>query len=325
MKSELEQFISYIRTAFICFLLLVLIAAVILIASVNPNDYAVSLQHKINRLETIASPRLIIVGGSSAALGIDSPRIEKETGLHPINMGLYGAVGLRFMLLELDGRLRSGDIVVIAPEYQTLQQPSYGDGFHLLETLHANPNLIKNALTPRSIVVMLRFSPSFLRQQVQKMFAHTIPEAEQTPAQKMASLSAFNEYGDVRTELAGDTHMEELSSSEAAGVVRPSADSGVLSLLRSFIKTSEENGIDVYLLPPSLPASVYNANRTAIASQDAQIREVLTDARMLGKVEDFVFPSTMFLDIEHPNQTGKEQKTRVFIMRLQEARTTSKH
>ena len=44
-------------------------------------------------------PRLILVGGSAAAFGVDSTLLAKELpDYHPVNFGLYAALGTRVML-----------------------------------------------------------------------------------------------------------------------------------------------------------------------------------------------------------------------------------
>ena len=67
------------------------------------------------RLRAAASPRLIFVGGSSVGFGVDSREFE-GLGLAPVNMGLNVGLGLPFMLAEVAGELREGDVVVVAPE-----------------------------------------------------------------------------------------------------------------------------------------------------------------------------------------------------------------
>ena len=65
-------------------------------------------------------PRLIIVGGSAAAFGVDSTLLAQELpDYQPINFGLYAALGTRVMLdLSID-ELRPGDIVIVMPEQQS--------------------------------------------------------------------------------------------------------------------------------------------------------------------------------------------------------------
>src|SRR5262245_31701974 len=73
--------------------------------------YAASLD-KASLLRTQAPPRMIFVGGSSMALGMDSGRVARRHGFHPVNMGMNIAIGLEFMLQEVEPIVRAGDLVV---------------------------------------------------------------------------------------------------------------------------------------------------------------------------------------------------------------------
>ncbi len=282
--------------------------------SYNSHDYASSLKEKIALLDTTESPRIIFVGGSGVALGIDSPLIEKETGLHPINMGIYGALGLKFMLHELTDNLRPGDIVVLSPEHVVLQQPDYGDGFYLLEMLHSNPEQARAVLSLHTIVVMLRHSPSWLQAQAYKFYlALFFPHRTLTAADRMNTLEAFNNYGDVNTELAGEKHMtREAAYADAAGFISP-VDSGVLADMKSFVQQSQARGIHVFYMPPSAPEEIVAANTALIAAQIEQIQNAIGTSTVLGTEDDFAFPYSMYLDAEHPNEAGKEARTQEMI------------
>lgn len=83
------------------------------------DHYAAATGDKRRHLERCASPRIIFVGGSSAAFGFDS-RVAAAAGLQPVNMGHNRSLGLRFMLGQVRDGLRAGDIVVVSPEYELL-------------------------------------------------------------------------------------------------------------------------------------------------------------------------------------------------------------
>ena len=64
-------------------------------------------------------PRLILVGGSAAAFGVDGALLARELpDYQPVNFGLYAALGTRVMLDLSIKELRPGDLVVIMPEQQ---------------------------------------------------------------------------------------------------------------------------------------------------------------------------------------------------------------
>ena len=89
---------------------------------------------KHRRLETLPSPRIIFIGGSSMAFGMDSGYVGQQLGFHPVNMGLNHGVGLAFMLQEVEPFVRAGDIIVVAPEYDTFEELIGGEN-HVLDAV----------------------------------------------------------------------------------------------------------------------------------------------------------------------------------------------
>lgn len=317
MRIELKQLERLLVDILLVSAFIFTLCALVWIASYNANDYAAGLSKKITLLENTPQPRLILVGGSGVAVGIDSPLIEKQTGLHPINMGLYGALGPRFMFLELRGRLNPGDIVLFIPEHTILQQPTYGDGFYLLEMLHANPAQIRNAFTPHSAIVMMRAFPSWIQQQIMKIIyksSATLFGHEQTIAEKLQTIDVFNSYGDVDIALEGNKHISEADlTKETRGYISRPVDPGVLATLKEFANEARAQDVYVFFVPPALPKPIIDANASALEKQRKQIIDAIGNERVLGTDSDFAFPIEDFLDPEHTNQLGKEAKTKHII------------
>ena len=77
------------------------------------------LGDKCTLLAESESPRIVLVGGSSLAFGVDSTLLEQEfPGYRVVNFGLYAALGTQLMLELSDGQFRAGDIVILSPEQQ---------------------------------------------------------------------------------------------------------------------------------------------------------------------------------------------------------------
>ncbi len=75
-----------------------------------------ALDEKFERLNSIDGEKIVVVGGSSVAFGLDSAALEEYTGMPVVNFGLYASLGTKLMLdLSLSG-IGEGDIVIVAPE-----------------------------------------------------------------------------------------------------------------------------------------------------------------------------------------------------------------
>ena len=80
------------------------------------NTFLGALADKFHRLEIIGKPKIVIVGGSSTAFGLNSDLLSEELGMPVVNFGLYATLGTKLMLDLSRPVLKSGDIVVLAPE-----------------------------------------------------------------------------------------------------------------------------------------------------------------------------------------------------------------
>lgn len=60
------------------------------------DNYDVALIDKVERLKGITEAKIILVGDSNVAFGINSEKIEEELGMPVVNLGLHGALGNAF-------------------------------------------------------------------------------------------------------------------------------------------------------------------------------------------------------------------------------------
>lgn len=75
-----------------------------------------AMRAKHERLAELPSPKVMVIGGSNAALGIDSRMLEEALGRPVVNMAMHAGLGFRFMVEELADALGPGDLVIAAPE-----------------------------------------------------------------------------------------------------------------------------------------------------------------------------------------------------------------
>src|SRR5258708_4132609 len=89
--------------SFAIILTVVIIILFLLPALRDPNDYLGASAEKEKRENSISRPKIILVGGSNLAFGINSEIIEKEFKMPVVNMGLHAGLGLEFTLNEAIG------------------------------------------------------------------------------------------------------------------------------------------------------------------------------------------------------------------------------
>lgn len=119
------------------FSLLQAVIAVVVLGSAHLHfreGYLASLEDKVSLLESEGPPRILFVGGSSVAFGVDSEKFESSQR-KPINLGLNASLGLDFSCSLAESHARSGDLVVLIPEHS-----------NLLEKMKPQPKLQRSLL-----------------------------------------------------------------------------------------------------------------------------------------------------------------------------------
>lgn len=96
--------------------LIFIVAYAVSLPPVYSQTFFGALNEKYDRLNSLEGEKIVVVGGSSVAFGLDSELLEKYTGMPVVNFGLYADLGTKMMLdLSLSG-ISDGDVVILAPE-----------------------------------------------------------------------------------------------------------------------------------------------------------------------------------------------------------------
>jgi hypothetical protein len=66
-------------------------------ARAGDDNYLAAVLEKDRLIRNTPSPKIILVGGSNLAFGIDSRMMQDSLGLRVVNMGLYAKLGLKYM------------------------------------------------------------------------------------------------------------------------------------------------------------------------------------------------------------------------------------
>ncbi len=91
------------------------------------NTYIATIADKMHLLDSIPSPRLILMSGSSMAFGVDSDLLSNELEIPVVNASLHFKLGSRFMMDQLKSTVRKGDVVLITLEYVVTSKGSCGE------------------------------------------------------------------------------------------------------------------------------------------------------------------------------------------------------
>jgi len=105
-------------SAVLCYLILCIAMSFPPAILQNADDNKSLPARKHRRLQSIKSPKIVLIGGSNVATGIDSAAIQQALGRPVANMGFGVTLGLKYQLEELKDDIGAGDLLVVMPEYE---------------------------------------------------------------------------------------------------------------------------------------------------------------------------------------------------------------
>ena len=252
-------------------------------------------------------PRLILVGGSAAAFGVDSALLAKELpDYHPVNFGLYAALGTRVMLDLSINELRAGDLVIVMPEQQqqalsdtvgvTALWQAVDEDFSALGCLHA-----------RDFGPMLGSFPRFAAAK----FRYFLTGAPETDG--VYRRDSFNAAGDLASPLCKANIMPEgYDPTMPIRFDTALPEAAFCAALNDYTARAADAGATVYYhFPPMNALAVTNEDQ--LNAYAAHLQQVIT-APLAGDPRACVMESGWFYDTNfHLNAAGRTVFTKQLI------------
>ena len=289
------------------------------------NNYLAAVLEKDRLIRTTPSPKIVLVGGSNLAFGIDSRMMEDSLGVRVVNMGLYAQLGLRYMLAQVKPYIRGGDAVVIVPEYDQFYG-KFSEGDNTLNTalLYAPSDRIPDFIRSYSIVdVVLRPRVENARRSFLEATADLFGVKNKyfpPDTNPVYNRHSFNRYGDVVS------HLGKKSMNPDSIYVKPlpplkEFNRKTVDELNDIADVARERRAHAYFLFPSYIDRSYVINVAAIESLRQRLARDMR-VPILGTAQDFVFPARWFFDTRfHLNEIGREARTLKMIESLRAARS----
>lgn len=277
----------------------------------DPEHYAAAAIDKRHRITEAGSPRLIVVGGSSVSFGIDS-RVIAQRGWVPVNMGHNVGLGLSFMLAQVEAHLRTGDVVVVAPEYSLLWRgPADASLVTLLEHDPSSVRYLDGPACGRIVEGGFRWLGDKLRCAL---------EGRTTDPEIFYSRRSFDETGDFVLHRGQPRRPHE--PLPMGWPAEPSADFGrALERLETFADRCDDTGARCVFAFAPLRQDHFDAH----AEEIARLRQRLGEGMRLPVVlepNESVYPGAQFYDAgEHLVEEAAAARTRALLDALEDLPT----
>jgi len=258
-------------------------------------DYLAAIIDKHASAESITKPKILLIGGSNLAFGIDSKLLQDSIGLPVVNMGLHAGLGLPFLLAEAGTLIQPNDVVLLSLEYSFYNkdnQPNY-DLIEQTELLYPNSKSFSGFSIRKSIYQnYIHFKKAFHNDTI--------------AYNPIYNRNAFNKYGDVISHL----EITKNTVHEFDFKLEKIQEIACLTEFKDLIAMANAKHATVYLLFPDLPRKEYEKEKETILHVEQLLKRHLSELKIIGNTESFVLNDTLFFDtVYHLNKKGRAIRT----------------
>ena len=266
------------------------------------------LSDKCALLEQSPSPRIILVGGSSLAFGVDSALLEKEfPGYTVVNFGLYAALGTQLMLELSDGQFREGDIVILSPEQQAQTLSCYFNAEAAWQALDGDFALLAR-LDPSHFGALLGQFPYFAARKLNYFLRGEKPVPE-----GVYRHASFDSRGDVRADTPANIMPGGWDQNTPVLLEPGVLDADFVEFVNTWAARAAEQGAQVYYRFCPMNAAAVQGDPDAYYDF---LRGQL-DFPILGDPNACVLDPAWFYDTNfHLNSAGRQLNTRTLVRDL---------
>ena len=300
MKKSWIRFIAFL----LAFALPVLAVSAVVFATPSCFDetFLGEFEKKVDRLYETEGEKIVFVGGSSLAFGLDAKLLSETLGKPVVNFGLYATLGTKVMLDYTKKAVGEGDIIVIAPEMNEQTWSLYFNAEAMWQALDGNFHDFRH-IDSENYPAMLG---SFWKFAASK--AKYSRQALNVSGLGIYKASSFDDHGFIANNRDKD-YNTMTGGYDAGKPITFSADMiapDFIDYVNEFTAYAEKKGAKVYLAscPINEAAVPLDLSMDDIDAYVTALEEAF-DCEVLGSPANMIYPSGYFFDSNfHMNGAG---------------------
>lgn len=278
------------------------------------NTFLGELSDKYERLYSIEDQKIVVIGGSSTAFGLDSELLSEYMGMPVVNFGLYATLGTKVMLDLSEDAIGEGDIVVIAPETDAQTLSLYFNAETVWQALDSNASMLKHISSDNAGDLVGAFFGY-----ASKKFGYLLSTAPDPDG--VYNHASFNEYGDIVYERPSNIMAIGYDPNMTVDFSTEMFDESFIDYLNLFIEKARKKGADVYYSFPPINESCVASGvteDTLFEYYDFICRNINCD--VISNINDYIMDENYFYDSNfHLNDSGVTVRTATLITDLYNA------
>lgn len=312
MKKSWIRFIAF----FLVFALpIIAVGSIVFLAPSRFDEtFLGEFENKVDRLYETEGEKIVFIGGSSLAFGLDAKLLSETLGKPVINFGLYATLGTKVMMDYAKGAIGEGDIIVIAPEMNAQTWSLYFNAEAMWQALDGNFRDFRH-LSKDDYSAMLGGFWKFAASKA-KYFTQDI----NIDGMGIYRASAFDDYGFIRNHRDKD-YNTMVGGANPDMVIDFSTDiisAEFIDYVNEFTAYAKKKGAKVYLgsCPMNELALSPDLTLEDIENYVSYLNDVF-DCEVLGDPNNAIYPSGYFFDSNfHLNSAGAVLHTAQFATAL---------
>lgn len=237
------------------------------------------------RIAHIDTAKMVIIGGSGCQFGFMSQLLAEHYDRPVVNTGTHACIGLQLQINLFRDYLKSGDIVLLIPEYDQYCSYKLFSGAideSMLRIMLSNYPRGLGKLTFEQWKMVIPFLPQY----ISKAFTHS-----PVPAYSPYSITSINEYGDVTN---WDCRRAVFQDNPSLNPLLADAHPDILSFIQDFATQCQENNILLLFFPPAIARSESEQITNYMYTLDTVMQNNSTP--FCVKPERYILPDSLFFD-----------------------------
>lgn len=267
-------------------------------------DFAAAMIDKQDLLQRTNSPKVIVIGGSSVAYGVDTQLMSDSLGLPVLNMSYQYFLGSDFLFRQVAESLNKGDKVIASFEYMVTKE---GDKKEQLRAASYYPKAIEwieFETIPQYISSWLRFRIDLFRKVILRLYDRTPFNPTVDDTESTFFRGAINSHGDLVSHLNNDPLQFAMCNTTKDSAFYP-----VIENVSHYTNLLRKKGVEVYYTFPPYEESSFASDKPLVDTLINQFSKY-PNIILLDSPYDNKYPNSYFQDMcYHLNAVGRRERT----------------
>lgn len=274
-------------------------------------SYQASLVDKVERLREKKESKIILVGNSNVAFGIDSEKIEEAFGRPVVNLGLHGGLGNAFHEEIAKQNITEKDIVIVC-------HTNFSDDGRITETDLAWTTMeyhkeLWPIIQKEEYWSMIKAYPQYM---MQTGLLWISGRGNRNETDTCYSRLAFNSYGDVVVR----PEKKRIETSELffeGSIVVPEINDTCINRMNEYNQYILSQGATLLVAGYPIAWGEYTPKKEEYEAFEKELREKL-DCDVISKYTDYFIPYQYFYNTTlHLTKEGAKIRTELLIRDLE--------